>query len=125
MQTGQPADAPASSHQRLHDLDALRAATRSPELRAILKATLHPLHKNPENLPEWQPERRTELDLKHLEGIPAHWACEWLSTGYLVGLNSVFSAVKREVRNYRSHEHMIARLCFVAGKLYMPSPASH
>lgn len=163
-----------------------REAASSPELRATLKATLHPLRKNPENLTERQAERLAELDLKHLatgqaylvrlelrdlyqhtvkpakarnrltnwlgwvrgkcerfgaalaplakvadtiekhlEGILAHWTCGWLSTGYLEGLNSVFSAVKRKARGYRNQEYMIAMLYFVAGKLNIPSRASH
>jgi transposase len=62
---------------------------------------------------------------KHLEGILAHWASGWLSTGYLEGLNSVFSAVKRKARGYRSQEYMTAMLYFVAGKLNIPSLPSH
>lgn len=62
---------------------------------------------------------------KHLDGILAHWTSGWLSTGYLEGLNSVFSAVKRKARGYRSREYMIAMLYFVAGKLDMPYATSH
>jgi transposase len=62
---------------------------------------------------------------KHLEGILAHWTNGWLSTGYLEGLNSVFSAVKRKARGYRSSEYMIAMLYFVAGKLTIPYVPSH
>lgn len=59
---------------------------------------------------------------KHLEGILAHWTTEgWLSTGFLEALNSVFSAVKRKARGYRSSEYMITMLYFVAGKLNLPS----
>ena len=59
---------------------------------------------------------------KHLEGILAHWTTEgWLSTGFLEALNSVFSAVKRKARGYRSREYMITMLYFVAGKLNLPS----
>jgi transposase len=62
---------------------------------------------------------------KHLEGILAHWTSGWLSTGYLEGLNSVFSAVKRKARGYRSSEYMTTMLYFVAGKLNIPSLCSH
>ncbi len=62
---------------------------------------------------------------KHLEGILAHWTSGWLSTGYLEGLNNVFSAVKRKARGYRSQEYMTAMLYFVAGKLHIPSLPSH
>ena len=59
---------------------------------------------------------------KHLSGILAHWTTEgWLSTGFLEALNSVFSAVKRKARGYRSREYMITMLYFVAGKLNLPS----
>ena len=61
---------------------------------------------------------------QHLEGILAHWA-GWLSTAFLEGLNSVFSAVKRKARGYRSSEYMITMLYFVAGKLAIPSLLSH
>lgn len=62
---------------------------------------------------------------RHLEGILAHWTTAWLSTGFLEGLNSVFSAVKRKARGYRSQEYMTAMLYFVAGKLNLPSLPSH
>ena len=61
---------------------------------------------------------------KHLEGILAHWSGE-LSTAYLEGLNSVFSAVKRKARGYRSSEYMITMLYFVAGKLNLPRYSGH
>lgn len=62
---------------------------------------------------------------KHLEGILAHWTNNWLSTGFLEGLNSVFSAVKRKARGFRSSVHMITMLYFVAGKLNIPTALSH
>ena len=62
---------------------------------------------------------------KHLEGILAHWTNNWLSTAFLEGLNSVFSAVKRKARGYRSVEYMITMLYFVAGKLCIPRLISH
>lgn len=61
---------------------------------------------------------------RHMEGILAHWKAE-LSTAYMEGLNSVFSAVKRKARGYRCSEYMIAMLYFVAGKLELPSYPSH
>lgn len=61
---------------------------------------------------------------RHLEGILAHWQAG-LTTGFLEGLNSVFSAVKRKARGYRSREYMITMLYFVAGKLSIPSTLSH
>lgn len=56
----------------------------------------------------------------HLEGILAHWK-QGLTTAFMEGLNSVFSAVKRKARGYRSTEYLIAMLYFVAGKLPIPS----
>jgi transposase len=56
---------------------------------------------------------------RHLEGILGHWK-EGLTTAFLEGLNSVFSAVKRKARGYRSTEYMTTMLYFVAGKLEIP-----
>ncbi len=61
---------------------------------------------------------------RHLEGILAHWQAG-LTTGFLEGLNSVFSAVKRKARGYRSRAYMITMLYFVAGKLSIPSTLFH
>lgn len=55
----------------------------------------------------------------HIEGILAHWS-QGLTTAFMEGLNSLFSAVKRKARGYRSVEHMITMLYFVAGKLRLP-----
>ena len=60
----------------------------------------------------------------NLEGILAHWAGE-LSTAFMEGLNSVFSAVKRKARGYRNPDYLITMLYFVAGKLSLPSYPSH
>jgi len=60
----------------------------------------------------------------HLEGILAHWQ-QGLTTAFLEGLNSVFSAVKRKARGYRSTVYMITVLYFVSGKLTIPAPATH
>ena len=55
----------------------------------------------------------------HLEGILAHWT-QRLTTAFMEGLNSLFSAVKRKARGYRSVEYMTTMLDFVAGKLTLP-----
>ena len=55
----------------------------------------------------------------HLEGILAHWT-QGLTTAFMEGLNSLFSAVKRKARGYRSVEYMTTALYFVAGKLTLP-----
>ena len=52
----------------------------------------------------------------HLEGILAHWTRR-LTTAFMDGLNSLFSAVKRKARGYRTVEYMTAMLYFFAGKL--------
>jgi transposase len=56
---------------------------------------------------------------RHLEGILGHWTKE-LTTAFLEGLNSLFSATKRKARGYRSTEYQTAMLYFVAGKLEIP-----
>jgi transposase len=56
---------------------------------------------------------------RHWEGILGHWK-EGLTTAFLEGLNSLFSAVKRKARGYRSIEYMTTMLYFVAGKLEIP-----
>lgn len=61
---------------------------------------------------------------RHLEGILTHWQAG-LTTAFLEGLNSVFSAVKRKARGYRSSAYMIKMLYFVAGKLAIPTPSFH
>jgi transposase len=56
---------------------------------------------------------------RHLEGILGHWR-NGLTTAFLEGLNSLFSATKRKARGYRSTEYQTAMLYFVAGKLEIP-----
>jgi transposase len=56
---------------------------------------------------------------RHLEGILGHWK-QGLTTAFLEGLNSLFSATKRKARGYRSPVYQIAMLYFVAGKLEIP-----
>jgi transposase len=55
----------------------------------------------------------------HMEGILAHWT-QGLTTAFMEGLNSLFSAVKRKARGYRSVEYITTVLYFVAGKLTLP-----
>jgi transposase len=61
---------------------------------------------------------------QHLEGILAYWQAG-LTTAFLEGLNSVFSAVKRKARGYRSTTYMITMLYLVAGKLNIPTIFTH
>lgn len=60
-----------------------------------------------------------EMVERHLEGILAHWQ-QGLTTAFLEGLNSLFSATKRKARGYRSAEYQTAMLYFVAAKLEIP-----
>ena len=67
-----------------------------------------------------EPMRKAaEMVERHLEGILGHWKAG-LTTAFLEGLNSLFSATKRKARGYRSTEYQIAMLYFVAGKLEIP-----
>lgn len=68
--------------------------------------------------------RAVKTIAKNLEGILAHWE-EELSTAFMEGLNSVFSAVKRKARGYRSTVYMVTMLYFVAGKLQLASYPRH
>jgi len=55
----------------------------------------------------------------HLQGILAHW--KWgLTNAFMEGLISVFSAVKRKARGYRSPVYLTTMLYFVFGKLRLP-----
>jgi transposase len=56
---------------------------------------------------------------RHLEGILGHWK-SGLTTAFLEGLNSLFSATKRKARGYRTTKNLLAMLYFVAGKLQIP-----
>ena len=57
---------------------------------------------------------------RHLEGVMAHWINR-TTNAFMEGLNSVFSAVKRKARGYRSTENLIAILYFTAGHLDLPA----
>jgi len=61
-------------------------------------------------------DRAARMIEGHMEGILAHWT-QGLTTAYMEGLNSLFSAVKRMARGYRTVEYMSSMLYFVAGKL--------
>lgn len=56
----------------------------------------------------------------HFEGILAHWRSR-TTNAFLEGLNSVFSAVKRKARGFRSVKNLITMLYFTAGKLPLPA----
>jgi transposase len=77
------------------------------EAKALTSGLLEPMRK------------AAEMVERHLEGILGHWK-QGLTTAFLEGLNSLFSATKRKARGYRSTEYQIAMLYFVAGKLNIP-----
>ena len=54
--------------------------------------------------------------LSHFDGIVS-FAESRITNAFMEGLNSVFSAVKRKARGYRSNKNLITMLYFVAGKL--------
>lgn len=56
----------------------------------------------------------------HLAGILAHWERK-TTNAFLEGLNSVFSAVKRRARGFRSIDRLITMLYFTAAKLRLPA----
>jgi len=64
-------------------------------------------------------EKAAAMVERHLEGILGHWKAG-LTTAFLEGLNSLFSATKRKARGYRSIEYQTTMLYFVAGKLQIP-----
>ena len=64
--------------------------------------------------------RVADMIESHFAGILAHWD-QGVTNAFMEGLNSVFSAVRRKARGYRTVRNMITMLYFVAGKL--PSPA--
>jgi transposase len=78
------------------------------EAQAVVGELLEPMRK------------AADMVERHLEGILGHWQ-EGLTTAFLEGLNSLFSATKRKARGYRSPVYQIAMLYFVAGKLDIPS----
>lgn len=57
---------------------------------------------------------------RHLDGVMAHWIRR-TTNAFLDGLNSVFSAVKRKARGFRSTENLITMLYFTAGRLDIPA----
>jgi transposase len=68
----------------------------------------------------WSPMvKMAQMVEDNLAGILAHW--KWgLTNAFMEGLNSVFSAVKRKARGYRSPVYLTTMLYLVAGKLRLP-----
>jgi transposase len=65
-----------------------------------------------------KPDPHTKFRI--LPGFLAHWRDKTTNT-FLEALNSVFSAVKRKARGFRSTDNLIAMLYFTAGKLRIPA----
>lgn len=65
-------------------------------------------------------EKFAESVERHLEGLLAHWKHR-LTNAFMEGLNSVFSAVKRRARGFRSFIYLRTMLYLVAGKLRLPA----
>jgi transposase len=57
---------------------------------------------------------------RHLEGILAHWEGH-ITNAFMEGLNSVFSAVKRKARGFRSVDNLVVMLYFHAANLSIPT----
>jgi transposase len=51
---------------------------------------------------------------RHLPGILAHWTHR-TTNAFMEGLNSVFSALKRKARGFRSVDNLIALLYLSSG----------
>jgi transposase len=56
----------------------------------------------------------------HLDGILAHWL-NHITNAFMEGLNSVFSAVKRKARGFRSVPNLISMLYFHSAHLHIPA----
>ena len=63
--------------------------------------------------------RLADMVERHLDGIVAYWDRR-TTNAYMEALSSVFSAVKRKARGYRTSFYLINMLYFVAGKLPIP-----
>jgi len=57
---------------------------------------------------------------RHIDGVLAHWT-HHTTNAFMEGLNSVFSAVKRKARGFRSTKNLIAMLYFTSGNLDIPA----
>jgi transposase len=104
------------------ELQRAYAAGTLNEARERFKAWCHWVRTEAEALASGllEPMRKAaDMVERHLEGILGHWK-QGLTTAFLEGLNSLFSATKRKARGYRSSEYQIAMLYFVAGKLEIP-----
>jgi transposase len=57
---------------------------------------------------------------RHIEGILGHWNGR-ITNAFMEGLNSVFSAVKRKARGFRSINNLITMLYFHSANLKLPA----
>ena len=65
-------------------------------------------------------KKASEMILRHFEGIIAY-SKSGLTNGFMEGLMSTFSAVKRKARGFRSNENITTMLYFTASKLKVPN----
>ena len=61
---------------------------------------------------------------REIEGILAHWDGR-ITNAFMEGLNSVFSAVVRKARGFRSTDNLITMLYFHSARLQIPAHAFH
>ena len=104
------------------ELQRAYAATTVAQARNRFESWSHWVRTEAETLTSGllEPMRKAaDMVERHLEGILAHWQ-QGLTTAFMEGLNSLFSATKRKARGYRSIEYQTAMLYFVAGKLEIP-----
>jgi transposase len=104
------------------ELQRAYAATTAAQARNRFESWTHRVRTEAEALTSgWLEPMRKAADMveRHLEGILAHWQ-QALTTAFMEGLNSLFSATKRKARGYRSIEYQTAMLYFLAGKLEIP-----
>jgi transposase len=61
----------------------------------------------------------SKTQVGNLPGILAQWTHR-TSNAFNFGFNSVFSAVKRKARGFRSVDNLIAMLYFTSGHFHLP-----
>ena len=67
--------------------------------------------------PMWKVAQMIE---NHLEGILAYWKTQ-TTNAFMEAINSVFSAIKRRARGFRSISYLTTMLYFLFGKLTIPA----
>lgn len=93
--------------------DSLRAHRR---MRAWVRWTRIAAQKNPRLAPMARVGRTIQA---HMDGIIAHWETG-MTNAFMEGLMSVFSAVKRKARGFRTFTHLKNMLYFTGSNLDIP-----